>query len=124
MSLGGPRKESFWCAGRPGPAGPRALHRVSSVEPPERVYAYQELLKERSSLWDHLEFWEDVFYDAVTQERDLIGMDQKPGEMMERLVLCTYIHNGISRRNYNVGATFCCILSLFNINKDVIYFKI
>lgn len=86
MSLGGFRKESFWCAGRPVTAGTRALPRVSSVEQPERVYVYQELLKERSSLWDHMEFWEDVFYDAVTQERDLIGMDQKPGEMMERLV--------------------------------------
>jgi len=42
--------------------------------------------KERSALWDQIQFWEDVFLDAVAQERDIIGMDQGPTEMMERLV--------------------------------------
>lgn len=40
--------------------------------------------KERSPLWDQMQFWEDAFLDAVSQERDTIGMDQGPGEMMER----------------------------------------
>ena len=40
--------------------------------------------KERSTLWDHMQFWEDAFLDAVSQERDMVGMDQGPGEMMER----------------------------------------
>lgn len=40
--------------------------------------------KERSTLWDQMQFWEDAFLDAVSQERDMIGMDQGPGEMMER----------------------------------------
>ena len=31
-----------------------------------------------------MQFWEDVFLDAVAQERDIIGMDQGPAEMMER----------------------------------------
>lgn len=31
-----------------------------------------------------MQFWEDAFLDAVSQERDMIGMDQGPGEMMER----------------------------------------
>jgi len=31
-----------------------------------------------------MQFWEDVFLDAVAQERDIIGMDQGPTEMMER----------------------------------------
>ncbi len=31
-----------------------------------------------------MQFWEDAFLDAVSQERDLIGMDQGPTEMMER----------------------------------------
>ena len=31
-------------------------------------------------------FWEDAFLDAVAQERDMVGMDQGPGEMMERSV--------------------------------------
>ena len=45
--------------------------------------------KERSSLWDQMQFWEDAFLDAVSQERDMIGMDQGPGEMMERLATRT-----------------------------------
>ena len=40
--------------------------------------------KERSWLWDQMQFWEDAFLDAVAQERDIIGMDQGPTEMMER----------------------------------------
>ncbi|CRK91266.1 CLUMA_CG004945, isoform B [Clunio marinus] len=50
-----------------------------------RVYVFEGLLgKERSQLWDQMQFWEDAFLDAVSQERDMIGMDQGPGEMMER----------------------------------------
>jgi hypothetical protein len=55
--------------------------------------------KERSTLWDQMQFWEDAFLDAVSQERDMVGMDQGPGEMMERFVsLCIfliYTHNFI-----------------------------
>ena len=40
--------------------------------------------KERSWLWDQMQFWEDAFLDAVATERDIIGMDQGPTEMMER----------------------------------------
>lgn len=40
--------------------------------------------KERSVLWDQMQFWEDAFLDVVSQERELVGMDQGPGEMMER----------------------------------------
>ena len=50
-----------------------------------RVYIFEGLLgKDRSQLWDQMQFWEDAFLDAVSQERDMIGMDQGPGEMMER----------------------------------------
>lgn len=38
----------------------------------------------RLILWDQMQFWEDAFLDAVSQERDMIGMDQGPGEMMEK----------------------------------------
>ena len=31
-----------------------------------------------------MQFWEDAFLDAVSQERDMIGMDQGANEMMER----------------------------------------
>ncbi|XP_021369145.1 MAP kinase-activating death domain protein-like isoform X4 [Mizuhopecten yessoensis] len=50
-----------------------------------RMYLYEGLVtKDRSRLWDQMQFWEDVYLDAVAQERDIIGMDQGPGEMMER----------------------------------------
>lgn len=42
-----------------------------------RTYLFEGLVgKERSSLWDQMQFWEDAFLDAVSQERDMIGMDQ------------------------------------------------
>jgi len=51
------------------------------------LLCYKGLLgKERSSIWNQLKFWEDVFIDAVSQERDMIGMDQGPVEMMERSI--------------------------------------
>ncbi|CAH1785563.1 unnamed protein product [Owenia fusiformis] len=51
----------------------------------QRTYIFQHISgKERSLLWDQMQFWEDAFLDAVAQERDIIGMDQGPGEMMER----------------------------------------
>ncbi|XP_024084924.1 MAP kinase-activating death domain protein isoform X2 [Cimex lectularius] len=59
----------------------------STTPSPEtgRTYLFEGLLgKERSSLWDQMQFWEDAFLDAVSQERDMIGMDQGPIEMMER----------------------------------------
>lgn len=37
-----------------------------------------------SNVWDQMQFWEDAFLDAVSQEREMIGMDQGPSEMMER----------------------------------------
>ncbi|XP_023933689.1 MAP kinase-activating death domain protein-like, partial [Lingula anatina] len=50
-----------------------------------RLYLFQHLIdKDRSRLWDQMQFWEDVFLDAVAQERDIIGMDQGPAEMMDR----------------------------------------
>ncbi|XP_066959629.1 MAP kinase-activating death domain protein isoform X8 [Macrobrachium rosenbergii] len=50
-----------------------------------RTYLFEGLIgKERSPLWDQMQFWEDCFLDAVAQERDMVGMDQGPSEMMER----------------------------------------
>jgi len=49
------------------------------------MYLFEGLVtKDRSRLWDLMHFWEDVHLDAIAQERDIIGMDQGPGEMMER----------------------------------------
>ncbi|XP_062949060.1 MAP kinase-activating death domain protein isoform X5 [Cynocephalus volans] len=61
----------------------------SPVRSPEdvsqRVYLYEGLLgKERSTLWDQMQFWEDAFLDAVMLEREGMGMDQGPQEMIDR----------------------------------------
>ncbi|XP_060532384.1 MAP kinase-activating death domain protein isoform X2 [Cylas formicarius] len=64
-------------------------HIVNTAQSPSpesaRTYLFEGLLgKDRSNLWDQMQFWEDAFLDAVSQERDTIGMDQGPREMMER----------------------------------------
>lgn len=41
------------------------------------MYLFEGLLgKDRLNLWNQMQFWEDAFLDAVSQERDMIGMDQ------------------------------------------------
>ncbi|CAG9838073.1 unnamed protein product [Diabrotica balteata] len=66
--------------------GGNIINTVTSPSPDGiRNYLFEGLLgKERSTLWDQMQFWEDAFLDAVSQERDMIGMDQGPREMMER----------------------------------------
>ncbi|XP_076011921.1 MAP kinase-activating death domain protein isoform X8 [Genypterus blacodes] len=50
-----------------------------------RIYLCEGLLgKERSTLWDQVQFWEDAYLDAVMMEREGMGMDQGPQEMIER----------------------------------------
>lgn len=40
--------------------------------------------KDRSSLWDRMEFWECAYLDAVTAERDTIGMNERAAELIDR----------------------------------------
>uniref|UniRef100_A0A4W5KF55 MAP kinase-activating death domain protein n=1 Tax=Hucho hucho TaxID=62062 RepID=A0A4W5KF55_9TELE len=50
-----------------------------------RIYLCDGLLgKERSTLWDQVQFWEDAYLDAVMLEREGMGMDQGPQEMIDR----------------------------------------
>ena len=42
------------------------------------------LAQQPGSLWNRMQFWEDVYFDGVAVERDIIGMDQDPQEMMDR----------------------------------------
>ncbi|XP_061617843.1 MAP kinase-activating death domain protein isoform X24 [Phyllopteryx taeniolatus] len=50
-----------------------------------RIYLCEGLLgKERSTLWDQVQFWEDAYLDAVMLEREGMGLDQGPQEMIER----------------------------------------
>ncbi|KAM3968244.1 rab3 GDP-GTP exchange factor [Aphomia sociella] len=68
----------------PAPVGVPATSPLTSPDT-ARTYLFQGLIgKERSNLWDQMQFWEDAFLDAVSQERDMIGMDQGANEMMER----------------------------------------
>ncbi|XP_043268147.1 MAP kinase-activating death domain protein isoform X4 [Venturia canescens] len=95
-----------------------------------RTYLFEGLLgKDRIGLWDQMQFWEDAFLDAVSQERDMIGMDQGPGEMMERYkslsdserrrlehdedrLLCTLLHN------------LTAILVMLNVEKNELKRKV
>ena len=51
-----------------------------------RRYLFEGLLAERSSLWDNMDFWESIYLDAVAAERNAVGMDQGPAEMIDRCV--------------------------------------
>ncbi|XP_034939632.1 MAP kinase-activating death domain protein isoform X2 [Chelonus insularis] len=105
---------------------------TASTPSPEaaRTYLFEGFLgKERLHLWDKMQFWEDAFLDAVSQERDVIGMDQGPSEMMERYknlndserrrlehdedrLLCTLLHN------------LTAILVMLNVDKTEVKRKI
>uniref|UniRef100_A0A3B4X394 MAP kinase-activating death domain protein n=1 Tax=Seriola lalandi dorsalis TaxID=1841481 RepID=A0A3B4X394_SERLL len=66
-----------------------AMARGPPAQPMEdismRIYLCEGLLgKERSTLWDQVQFWEDAYLDAVMLEREGMGMDQGPQEMIER----------------------------------------
>lgn len=61
---------------------------LASLNEISRVYLFEGFLqKDRSPLWDQVQFWEEAFLDAVSHERCLIGMDQGPSEMLERYKL-------------------------------------
>ncbi len=61
------------------------VHDNNSILVNDKQYLFEVLVgSSRSHLWDHMQIWEDVFLDAVAQERDIIGLDQGPAEMMER----------------------------------------
>ena len=48
-----------------------------------KIHVYY-IAKDRSTLWDQMQFWEDSYLDAVAAERDAIGMDQGPAEILKR----------------------------------------
>ncbi|KOX79902.1 MAP kinase-activating death domain protein [Melipona quadrifasciata] len=90
-----------------------------------RTYLFEGII----SLNPSMQFWEDAFLDAVSQERDMIGMDQGPGEMMERYkslsesekkrlehdedrLLCTLLHN------------LTAILVMLNVEKNEVKRKV
>ncbi|CAM4856304.1 unnamed protein product [Rotaria socialis] len=57
----------------------------NTVSVNDKQYIFEVLAgSARSYLWDQMQIWEDMFLDAIAQERDIIGLDQGPAEMMER----------------------------------------
>ncbi|VDM46070.1 unnamed protein product, partial [Toxocara canis] len=76
-------------SGPSSPLPPRSLpvEQVSTPDSPEPVrhYIYQDLiLPSQNPLWQKMVFWENAFFDVVAQERDIVGMDQEPCEMIDR----------------------------------------
>ncbi|CAH2092004.1 unnamed protein product [Euphydryas editha] len=105
---------------------------TSPLTSPEtaRTYLFQGLIgKERSNLWDQMQFWEDAFLDAVSQERDMIGMDQGANEMMERYKCLSETERKrleheedrlLSTALYNLTAA----MVLFGVEADIIRNKV
>ncbi|CAG5118060.1 unnamed protein product, partial [Candidula unifasciata] len=76
-----------------------------------RTYLFEGLVgKDRSRIWDNMQFWEDMFLDAVAQERDIIGMDQSPSEMMERYTSLT----DVEKRRLELDEDKLLALMLYN----------
>lgn len=51
----------------------------------KKRYIFEELLgKTRSTVWDREDMWESMFYDAVHLEREALGMNRHPIEMLDR----------------------------------------
>ncbi|KAK7170422.1 hypothetical protein R3I94_000592 [Phoxinus phoxinus] len=76
---------------KPGVKGPVSVNKGAPAPAPPledvsmRIYLCEGLLgKERSTLWDQVQFWEDAYLDAVMLEREGMGMDQGPQEMIDR----------------------------------------
>ena len=49
-----------------------------------RRYCYEGILSPRSHIWDSLDFWENCFLDSVAAERETVGMDLGPVELIQR----------------------------------------
>ncbi|OQV14717.1 MAP kinase-activating death domain protein [Hypsibius exemplaris] len=57
----------------------------TTLDDTNRVYLFESLLgKNHPKVFYQMQFWDDAFIDAVAIERDFIGMDQGPGELLER----------------------------------------
>uniref|UniRef100_A0A1I7U7I0 MAP kinase-activating death domain protein n=1 Tax=Caenorhabditis tropicalis TaxID=1561998 RepID=A0A1I7U7I0_9PELO len=67
------------------PVGKQEPYKVlPTPNEPVRHYIYQELISVQNQIWQNLQFWENAFVDLVAQEREIVGMDQEPSEMIDR----------------------------------------
>ncbi|KAI6187935.1 MAP kinase-activating death domain-containing protein [Aphelenchoides besseyi] len=56
----------------------------NSTLEPTKHFLFQDLINVNNPLWSVMVFWEVAFLDMVAKERDIIGMDQEPSEMIDR----------------------------------------
>ncbi|KAK0397445.1 hypothetical protein QR680_002130 [Steinernema hermaphroditum] len=67
------------------PVDKNSLAASTSPQECNKHYLYQDLiLPHQNPLWQKMVFWENAFFDVVAQERDIVGMDQEPSEMIDR----------------------------------------
>ncbi|CAH8536336.1 unnamed protein product [Schistosoma bovis] len=93
----------------------------------DRVYLYEYLIDghERSRLWDHMQFWEDTFFDTVAQERDILGLDQAPTEMLEQFANMNTTQKRIVILKEDRLLAFClynltAYMILMNVDKSIL----
>lgn len=67
-----------------------------------------------------MQFWEDVFLDAVSQERDIIGLDQGPSEMMERYNML----GGAEKKRLELDEDHLLAVMLYNLISFMIMMKV
>lgn len=86
-----------------------------------RTYLFETIVnKHRSNLWNQMQFWEDVFLDAVAQERDIIGLDQGPSEMMERYNLL----GNAEKKRLELDEDHLLAVMLYNLISYMIMMKV
>ncbi|CAG5097112.1 Oidioi.mRNA.OKI2018_I69.XSR.g14937.t1.cds [Oikopleura dioica] len=49
-----------------------------------RVYLYEALSREENAIWKSAQLWENAFLDVVSLERDALGMEHGPTDMIVR----------------------------------------
>ncbi|CAH8562189.1 unnamed protein product [Heterobilharzia americana] len=73
----------------PCPSSPSSMA-ATSVSWRKKVpwtYIFEDVFDtewQKSKIWGNLQFWEDSFLDAVAQERDILGMDFQPKELLSK----------------------------------------
>jgi len=63
--------------------------RVIEVETDEdeneiRIYLFEVLNREKEAIWQNPQLWENAFLDVVSLERDALGMEHGPTDMIVR----------------------------------------
>ncbi|THD18169.1 MAP kinase-activating death domain protein [Fasciola hepatica] len=110
-----------------GVTGAGSMPSSTAGDDSNRVYLYEALVqpKQRSRLWDHMQFWEDTFFDTVAQERDMMGIWGV--NYLNHLISSSYLVILISFNNlkcilkwvvYTTGLWILYSVTLVKINND------